>query len=161
MARYSMIIASPVGPLTLVAGDDGLIAVLWDNDDPARVHVGRTEATSSHPVLEAAARQLAEYFAGTRKGFSLPLDPQGTAFQQSVWSALLAIPYGETRSYGQIARALGHPSAARAVGAANGRNPLSIIVPCHRLIGADRSLVGFAGGLDAKRHLLALEARSH
>lgn len=161
MTLYSTTIASPVGALTLVAGENGLIAVLWENDDPVRVRVGQTEARADHPVLKAAAEQLAEYFAGKRTRFSLPLEPLGTAFQQAVWSALLTIPYGETRSYGQIAQALDRPSAARAVGAANGRNPLSIIVPCHRLVGADGSLTGFAGGLDAKRRLLALEARSH
>jgi methylated-DNA-[protein]-cysteine S-methyltransferase len=103
--------------------------------------------------------QLAEYFAGTRKAFSLPLRPAGTAFQQSVWAALQEIPFGATLSYGELARRIGQPAAARAVGAANGANPLPIVVPCHRVIGADHSLTGFGGGLATKRFLLAHEAR--
>lgn len=149
--------ASPVGVLTLVASGQGLAAVLWEKDDPARVRLGPRAEASGHPVLEAAARQLDDYFAGRRQRFDLPLDFRGTAFQKQVWAALLAIPYGETRSYADIARALGRPSAMRAVGAANGRNPLSIIAPCHRVIGSNGALTGFAGGLAAKRHLLALE----
>lgn len=161
MARYSTIIASPVGALTLVASDDALLAILWEDHPPDRVLIGETEARPEHPVLMATARQLSDYFAGRRTGFSLPLDPIGTAFQKSVWAALQTIPYGQTRSYGEMARALGRPKAARAVGAANGRNPLSIVVPCHRLVGADGGLTGFAGGLEAKRHLLALERGLH
>jgi methylated-DNA-[protein]-cysteine S-methyltransferase len=113
-----------------------------------------------HSVLLEAERQLAEYFAGTRRTFELPLDFEGTEFQRSVWAALLTIPYGETRSYGQIARQIGRPKAVRAVGAANGRNPLSIVAPCHRVIGASGELTGFAGGLETKEFLLALEARA-
>ncbi len=149
--------ASPVGVLTLVASGQGLAAVLWEKDDPARVRLGRRAEAIGHPVLEAAARQLDDYFAGRRQRFDLPLDFRGTAFQKQVWAALLAIPYGETRSYADIARAIGRPSAMRAVGAANGRNPISIIAPCHRVIGSNGALTGFAGGLAAKRHLLALE----
>ncbi len=111
-------------------------------------------------MLAAAELQLGEYFAGTRKEFSLPLDFTGTQFQRSVWAALLTIPYGETRSYGDIARQIGKPAAVRAVGAANGRNPLSIVAPCHRVVGSTGKLVGFAGGLGTKAFLLTLEARS-
>lgn len=160
MVRSSTVIDSPVGALTLVAQGERLIAILWADYAPDRVRIGQTEARPDHPVLVETGRQLAEYFARDRTEFTLPLDPIGTAFQKSVWRALRAIPYGQTRSYGQIAEALGRPLAARAVGAANGRNPLSIVVPCHRLIGADGSLTGFAGGLGAKRQLLALEQAS-
>jgi len=110
-----------------------------------------------HPVLIETERQLKEYFAGQRKEFALSLDLAGTAFQRKVWNALLTIPFGETRSYGQIARQIGSPGAVRAVGAANGRNPVSIIAPCHRVIGSTGQLTGFGGGLDAKARLLALE----
>ena len=150
---------SPVGRLTLVASDTGLAAVLWENDDPKRVPLAIAGEDASHPVLREAERQLKEYFSGTRTAFDLPLDFHGTKFQKLVWAALLAIPFGETRSYGEIAQALGNPGASRAVGAANGRNPISIIAPCHRVIGASGKLTGFAGGLDAKAHLLALEER--
>jgi methylated-DNA-[protein]-cysteine S-methyltransferase len=110
-----------------------------------------------HPVLIETERQLREYFAGQRQEFALKLDLAGTAFQRKVWNALLTIPFGETRSYGQIARQIGNPNAVRAVGAANGRNPVSIIAPCHRVIGSTGKLTGFAGGIDSKAHLLALE----
>ncbi|HYS46159.1 MAG TPA: methylated-DNA--[protein]-cysteine S-methyltransferase [Rhizomicrobium sp.] len=150
---------SPVGRLTLVASDTGLAAVLWENDDPKRVPLAAAGEDARHPVLREAERQLKEYFAGARTSFDVPLDFHGTEFQKRVWAALLTIPFGETRSYGEIARTLGKPSAMRAVGAANGRNPISIIAPCHRVIGANGQLTGFAGGLKAKAHLLALEAR--
>ncbi|WP_239017940.1 methylated-DNA--[protein]-cysteine S-methyltransferase [Sphingomonas aracearum] len=154
----SAALPSPVGLLTLVASEAGLVAVLWEQDSPARVPLGPVEA-ADHPILAAAAGQLSAYFAGTRQAFDLPLDPRGTAFQREVWTALLAIPFGETRSYAGIARAIGRPAAVRAVGAANGRNPLSIIAPCHRVVGAGGALTGFAGGLAAKRWLLAHEAK--
>ena len=109
--------------------------------------------------MEEAARQLQEYFAGCRREFSLPLAPRGTEFQRQVWHALEGIPYGETRTYGEIARAIGKPKACRAVGMANHRNPLSILVPCHRVVGADGSLTGYGGGLEAKQFLLELEKR--
>jgi len=150
-------IDTPVGKLTLVAGDAGLTAVLWENDDPNRVPLGRLPRNASHPVIEVASAQLREYFNGKRRSFDLPLDPAGTPFQKEVWHALCTIPYGQTRSYAQIARQIGRPSAARAVGAANGRNPVSIIVPCHRVIGSSGKLTGFAGGLKIKAQLLALE----
>ncbi|MHA3841367.1 methylated-DNA--[protein]-cysteine S-methyltransferase [Sphingomonas aestuarii] len=148
---------SAVGELTLVASDAGLVAVLWSHDDVDRVRLGERVADDDHPVLIAAATQLDDYFAGRRTAFDLPLDFRGTDFQKSVWAALLTIPFGETRSYGDIARQIGRPTASRAVGAANGRNPISIIAPCHRVIGANGSLTGFAGGIEAKRLLLALE----
>ncbi len=148
---------SPVGKLKLVASDTGLVAVLWQNDRPNRVRLAELVEDDQHPVLLKAERQLREYFAGERKEFSVPLDMRGTDFQKNVWEALLAIPFGETRSYGQLAKQLGNPNATRAVGAANGRNPLSIIVPCHRVIGSSGSLTGFGGGLETKAHLLDLE----
>lgn len=148
---------SPVGELTLVAGDRGVVAILWEQDDPARVRPGPMSDQSDHPVLVETRRQLYDYFAGERTVFDVPLDFRGTDFQKRVWAQLLAIPFGETRSYGQIAQALGRPSASRAVGAANGRNPISIIAPCHRVIGSTGRLTGFAGGLAAKQWLLELE----
>jgi methylated-DNA-[protein]-cysteine S-methyltransferase len=149
--------ASPVGRLTLVGSDRGLVAVLWENDDPARVRIGAPVENNRHPVLVEVAEQLGDYFAGRRTRFDVPLDFRGTDFQKSVWSALLTIPFGETRTYAEIARQIGRPTAFRAVGAANGRNPVSIIAPCHRVIGSDGSLTGFAGGLEAKNFLLRLE----
>jgi methylated-DNA-[protein]-cysteine S-methyltransferase len=151
---------SPVGELTLVGSDRGLAAVLWEDDDPSRVRLGATNEERTHPVLVQAQQQLEEYFAGKRRKFTVKLDPAGTEFQNKVWSALRTIPFGETRSYGEIADQIGSRKAVRAVGAANGRNPISIIVPCHRVIGADGKLTGFAGGLDVKARLLALEGGS-
>ncbi len=149
---------SPVGRLKLVAGAQGLVAVLWPDDRPGRVPLGALSEDGAHPVLVQTARELDAYFAGRRTAFSVPLDFRGTVFQKRVWSALLTIPFGERRTYGQIAEQLGHPTASRAVGAANGRNPISIIAPCHRVVGAGGQLTGFAGGLDAKAYLLELEA---
>jgi methylated-DNA-[protein]-cysteine S-methyltransferase len=158
MKNYVLkIIPSPIGKLKLVASDKGLAAILWENDNPRRVRLGTTTEDRDHPVLHETERQLKEYFDGKRKSFSLDLDLAGTKFQNDVWRALLAIPFGETRSYGQIARQLGNPQAMRAVGAANGRNPVSIVVPCHRVIGTSGKLTGFAGGLEAKAFLLGLE----
>ncbi len=152
-------IDSPVGKLKLVASDAGLVAILWENDNPRRVRLNDLAENQQHPVLVHAERQLKEYFAGKRKAFAVALDLRGTRFQKDVWEALLAIPYGETKSYGQLAKQLGNPRATRAVGAANGRNPLSIIVPCHRVIGSTGKLTGFAGGLETKAWLLHLEKR--
>jgi methylated-DNA-[protein]-cysteine S-methyltransferase len=154
----SRLMDSPVGRLELIASDRGLSAVLWQNDRPERVARKAVVEGSDHPVLLAAAQQLAEYFAGRRRVFDLPLAPEGTPFQQKVWRALLTIPFGETRTYGQIAAQIGSPAAVRAVGAANGRNPLSIVAPCHRVIGSTGALTGFAGGLQTKAYLLNLEA---
>ncbi len=153
------IIDSPVGKLKLVGNDDGLAAVLWENDNPNRVRLGATEENGRHPVLVEAEEQLGEYFAGRRRAFSVKLNFVGTPFQKKVWSALLEIPFGETRSYQQLAERIGAPKAARAVGAANGKNPISIIGPCHRVIGSSGALTGFAGGLAIKRTLLELEGR--
>lgn len=157
MAYVSTIMPSPVGDLTLVGGDQGLAAILWENDPPERVRVAPLARDAAHPVLDEVERQLGEYFAGTRRVFDLPLDFQGTDFQKEVWAALLTIPYGETRSYAEIARTVGRPTAFRAVGAANGRNPISIVTPCHRVVGANGMLTGFAGGLETKAFLLELE----
>lgn len=157
MAYVYKSMKSPVGELQLVASDSGLAAILWENDDPARVKLGEKTEKKNHPVLVETERQLQEYFDGERDSFSVPLDFKGTDFQKKVWKALLTIPYGETRSYAQIAKQIGSPKAMRAVGAANGRNPISIIAPCHRVIGANGKLVGFAGGLEAKTYLLDLE----
>jgi methylated-DNA-[protein]-cysteine S-methyltransferase len=148
---------SPVGTLTLVATDRGLAAILWENDRPRRVRLNLEAEQASHPVLVEAERQLTEYFAGRRKQFALKLDVSGTPFQRQVWNALLTIPFGETRSYRQIATQIGNPRAVRAVGAANGRNPVSIVAPCHRVVGSSGALTGFAGGLEVKARLLALE----
>ncbi|HEY5382679.1 MAG TPA: methylated-DNA--[protein]-cysteine S-methyltransferase [Acidobacteriaceae bacterium] len=148
---------SPIGELKLVASDKGLVAILWKNDNPRRVRLSKAVLDERHPVLVETELQLSEYFAGSRRAFSLSLDVRGTDFQKGVWEALLAIPFGETRSYGQLAKQLGNPRATRAVGAANGRNPVSIVVPCHRVIGSSGKLTGFAGGLEAKAHLLGLE----
>jgi methylated-DNA-[protein]-cysteine S-methyltransferase len=150
-------VASPVGQLTLIASDAGLAAVLWENDRPGRVPLRIAGEDARHPVLLETERQLGEYFAGRRRTFTVTLDVAGTDFQRKVWSALLTIPFGETRSYAQIARQVGSPMAVRAVGAANGRNPVSIIAPCHRVIGSTGKLTGFAGGLETKARLLAHE----
>jgi methylated-DNA-[protein]-cysteine S-methyltransferase len=150
-------IDSPVGELKLVASDKGVAAILWENDNPDRVPLGPLMVESENPILRETERQLGAYFAGKLKTFTVPLDFKGTAFQRRVWEALLTIPFGETRSYGEIARQIGNPSASRAVGAANGKNPISIIAPCHRVIGSTGKLTGFAGGLEAKERLLGLE----
>ena len=153
------IVASAVGKLKIVASDKGLVAILWENDNPRRVRLSELVKDEHHPVLIKAEQQLKEYFSGKRKAFSLALDMRGTPFQKNVWEALLGIPFGETRSYGQLAKQLGKPQACRAVGAANGKNPISIIVPCHRVIGSSGKLTGFAGGLHTKAHLLNHESR--
>ena len=159
MAYFNKTIASPVGALKLVASDKGLVAILWENDDPKRVRLGELTENPKHPVLLQTEQQLGEYFAGKRTAFSINLDMVGTEFQKRVWEALLTIPYGETRTYADIARQIGRPNAFRAVGAANGRNPLSIVTPCHRAIGSNGALTGFAGGLDSKQYLLTLEGK--
>ncbi|KAA1011189.1 methylated-DNA--[protein]-cysteine S-methyltransferase [Paraburkholderia panacisoli] len=149
---------SPVGQLKLVANGEHLAAILWENDKPNRVRLGDLSEENGRPVLVETERQLKEYFAGTRQAFDLALDFQGTEFQKKVWHALLTIPFGQTRSYAEIARQIGNVNAVRAVGAANGRNPISIVAPCHRVIGASGELTGFAGGLANKMLLLSLEA---
>jgi methylated-DNA-[protein]-cysteine S-methyltransferase len=151
MTLIARTVETPIGELTLVASEAGLREIHW-----AGTYVRKVAGDS--PVLEAAAAQLREYFAGERTTFDLPLDLDGTDFQREAWLGLAAIRYGETVSYGEQARRLGRPAAARAVGAANGRNPLPIVLPCHRVVGSDGSLTGFGGGLDVKRKLLEHEA---
>lgn len=160
MEHAYKIISSPVGPLTLVANSKGLAAILWAHDDPKRVPLGTLTADDRHPTLLATERALARYFKGDRTAFSLTVSLSGTVFQKQVWSALANIPHGQTRTYAEIAQQIGRPAAVRAVGAAIGRNPVSIVVPCHRVVGSNGKLTGFAGGLPAKAFLLKLEARS-
>ena len=150
----SRVVASPVGQLTLVASDAGLRAVLWPDDVRMEFTSAPLPPGQPHAVIDRAQSQLDEYFAGQRKRFDLPLDLIGTEFQILVWRSLADIAFGETSTYGEQAAAIGRPTAVRAVGAANGRNPVSIVLPCHRVVGRDGSLTGFAGGLDAKRFLL-------
>jgi methylated-DNA-[protein]-cysteine S-methyltransferase len=157
IALFSTTINSPVGALSLVASDRALVALVWRRENHRNAFADAVEQPR-HPVLRETTRQLREYFAGKRRTFELELDFRGTEFQRRVWSTLLTIPYGETRTYGQIAEQIGNPTAVRAVGAANGRNPISIIAPCHRVIGMNGNLTGFGGGLDAKAYLLSLEA---
>ena len=151
--KQILIVPSPVGPLTLTQEDQALTGLHF-GEHPQQ---GAEDPT---PLLEKAARQLEEYFAGQRKVFSLPLAPKGTEFQLRVWQALLQIPYGETRSYGELAAMVGNPKACRAVGGANHRNPLSILIPCHRVVGTGGSLTGYAGGLAIKEFLLKLESEA-
>jgi len=143
---------SPIGSLTIHA-ENGAITSVWMEDDE-----NLPEHPDGSPPLDEARRQLEAYFAGELRDFALPLAPEGSEFQLRVWEELRAIPYGETISYGELARRVGDPGAVRAVGLANGKNPLPVIVPCHRVIGADGSLTGFGGGLDRKRRLLELES---
>lgn len=150
-------IESPVGPLLLVADDAGLRQILFVNGR----HQARPEASWKQDAapLEKAIAQLRSYFAGEREDFDLPLAPEGTSFQQGVWRRLCDIPYGETISYGELARRIGNPQASRAVGLANGSNPIPIVIPCHRVIGSDGKLTGYGGGLPIKEKLLALERK--
>jgi methylated-DNA-[protein]-cysteine S-methyltransferase len=149
---------TPLGNMLLVSDGDALTGAYFEGQKyEATPQAGWVE-DATLPVLVDARGQLLEYFADARSGFDLPLAAAGTAFQQQVWQALLSIPHGQTRTYGEVAHMLGEPAAVRAVGAAVGRNPISVIVPCHRVIGADGGLTGYAGGLDRKRSLLALEA---
>ena len=159
MTLYRSTMQSPLGTLTVVASDVGLRAVLWPDDDPKRVRIA-DPVDADHPVVDAAERQLDEYFEGERETFELPLDLVGTELQVKVWRSLADIAYGTTTTYGEQAKLLGRPTASRAVGGAIGRNPVSIVLPCHRVVGADGSLTGFAGGTDAKRWLLDHERRT-
>ncbi|MFO0629292.1 MAG: methylated-DNA--[protein]-cysteine S-methyltransferase [Polyangiales bacterium] len=151
-------LVSPVGGLTLFADDRALVAIAFN--EQLRGSGADARDDPAHPVLTRARAELEEYFAGDRKTFTIPLGARGTAFQQRVWDALAEIPWGETRSYGDIARRIGNPKGVRAVGLANGRNPLPIVVPCHRVIGSDGSLTGYGGGLPIKVKLLGLEGIS-
>jgi len=151
---------TPVGTLTLVASDRGLRAVLWPKLSPQRAGISpRPRHNPDHPILQKTVQQVDEYFAGTRTSFDLPLDLEGTRFQLAAWRSLAGIPFGATTTYGRQAAALGIPTAARAVGAANGANPVCIVLPCHRVIGANGSLTGFGGGLAVKQWLLDHEAQ--
>ena len=159
MADKYLNVKTPVGLLKIIASQKGVRAILWQDDDPKRVKIlDGVEEDKNNPILLKARTQLERYFAGGLRKFTLPLDMEGTEFQRQVWRALLEIPFGETRSYGDIAKRIKRPLACRAVGAANGKNPVSIMVPCHRVIGASGKLTGFAGGLDIKSKLLALES---
>ncbi|MEP6963091.1 MAG: methylated-DNA--[protein]-cysteine S-methyltransferase [Acidobacteriota bacterium] len=155
---YYCYLQSPVGPL-LIAGDDAAVRRIHfpKNGKPVKAEAGWT--LGERGAVADAARQLREYFGGARKEFDLPLAPEGTAFQRSVWRRLEEVPYGETISYGELARRVGNPKASRAVGSANGKNPLSIVIPCHRVIAGDGTIGGFGGGLDMKIKLLELETR--
>ncbi|MXZ14432.1 MAG: methylated-DNA--[protein]-cysteine S-methyltransferase [Acidimicrobiales bacterium] len=148
---------SPIGPLGLVATDAGLRAVSWRGDETSVKLPDDMVEDPDRPILRLAAHQLGEYFDGDRTSFDLPLDLRGTPFQEAAWRALGDIPYGSTRSYGEQAALIGRPKAVRAVGQANGRNPVPIVLPCHRVIGANGSLTGFGGGLDLKTQLLTHE----
>ncbi len=149
------VLDTPIGVLTLVASDTGLTHVLFDGQETADVGIDQPVPTAiDNPILASAASELDEYFAGTRRDFDLPLDLRGTDFQIDAWTALASIPYGETVSYASQAETIGRPGAFRAVGSANGRNPIPIVLPCHRVIGSDGSLTGFGGGLDVKKRLL-------
>jgi methylated-DNA-[protein]-cysteine S-methyltransferase len=152
--RAHAVVPSPVGPLTVVADDAVLVRLYLEPPGPD-ADLGPLDPAA----LTEVAGQLAAYFQGERETFDLPLHPLGSAFERAVWEQLTWIPYGETRSYGQVARAVGEPGGAQAVGLACGRNPLAVVVPCHRVVGADGSLVGFGGGLPRKRFLLDLEQR--
>jgi methylated-DNA-[protein]-cysteine S-methyltransferase len=154
----SKTIESPIGELVLVGSNAGLRAVLWPKERDGRVVFVEDVEEGDHPILDTAATQLGEYISGDREDFDVLLDLVGTDFQKDVWAGLAQIPYGHTSSYGELADELNKPGAARAVGAATGRNPVSIIIPCHRLVGSSGKLTGFAGGLDTKRWLLDHES---
>ena len=148
---------SPWGELLLAASERGLTGIYFNRQKYHPRLGAEWKADPRHPALKAAKKQLKEYFAGKRRDFDLPLDPNGTAFQQAVWKAIARVPYGKTISYGELAKRSGFPDSPRAAGAATGRNPIGIVVPCHRIVGANGSLTGYAGGLERKRALLVLE----
>lgn len=153
-------VKSPVGELILIADQKYLLAVLWKKIDVTKIKIPLGEKITNHPVLLETEKQLSEYFNGKRKKFALPIKFSiGTNFQKNVWNALITIPYGQTMSYSEMAKKIGSPKSCRAVGAASSKNPLSIIAPCHRIIGKNGSLTGFAGGLKCKDFLLRLEQR--
>lgn len=150
---YYVELETIVGQVYIIADEDAIVEIQFAQENKSLGDAQQQET----PLLHEAKRQLEEYFAGQRASFSLPLNPQGTEFQKKVWQQLEAIPYGETRSYGQIAAAVGNPKACRAVGGANHNNPIAIVIPCHRVIGANGKLTGYGGGLDIKEKLLKLE----
>ena len=150
-------IPSEVGKLKLVANEQALVAILWENQKPNRIKLGDRLENEHHPIIAKTEKQLREYFSKKRRSFDIPMELHGTDFQKAVWEELKKIPFGSTLSYGQIAKNMNHPKAVRAIGGAIGKNPISIIIPCHRVIGSDGSLTGFAGGLGLKAALLKLE----
>ncbi|GGB27306.1 methylated-DNA--protein-cysteine methyltransferase [Flexivirga endophytica] len=156
--RHMIVDPTPIGPITVIAEGGDIIAVYMEIHLHAPDPETYGERVDSDPLLDEAARQLTEYFAGDRTEFDLPLHPKGTEFQQRVWRALCDIPFGRTWSYGELAQHIGSPTASRAVGLANGRNPISIVIPCHRVIGANGSMTGYGGGIERKRWLLAHES---
>jgi len=158
MERYYKTVESPVGRLILISGAKGLSGVHWKTPDTTQESVKDCLQKDDHPILLEAEKQLSEYFTKQRKNFSFDLAFEGTAFQVQVWQALLTIPFGETRTYGEIAKQIGSPDAVRAVGGAANKNPIAIIAPCHRVIGATGKLIGFGGGLSNKKFLLDFEA---
>lgn len=158
MMRYYDFYKSPYGQMLLVANDAGLAGVYFDGQKYLPTVASQWRRNPGHARLRQAQRELTEYFAGKRKRFELALAPEGTEFQRSVWKAISSVEFGETISYGELAARAGCPGSARAAGAATGRNPIGVIVPCHRIVGANGSLTGYAGGLERKRALLALEA---
>ena len=161
LSERSIEVTPELGPLRLVASEHALVGVYFaDHKRPRELTARVLDDGTKHDVLDRAARELGEYARGSRTSFTVPLAPEGTAFQRAVWSALSEIPLGETRSYQELAAAIGRPRAVRAVGAANALNPLSILVPCHRVIGKNGSLSGYAGGMERKAWLLALEGRA-
>lgn len=152
---HSLQLTTPVGPMVLTASGGKIVGLRFGREIPPRSML--LTAAAATPLLRQAAEELQEYFAGTRRSFTVPLAPRGTAFQEKVWQALLTIPYGETRTYRQIAEQIGHNRAFRAVGMANNRNPIGILIPCHRVIGYDGKMTGYAAGIGIKEQLLALE----
>jgi len=150
-------VTTPVGKLKLMASETGLVGILWEKDDSNRAGAKSALHDKNNPILAETERQLCEYFAGKRQSFALPIVFIGTDFQKRVWNALLTIPYGHTKTYKEIAKQIGNERALRAVGAASSKNPISIIAPCHRVIGTSGKLTGFAGGLEKKAILLNLE----
>ena len=160
MKYYYTVMKSPVGDITLVADTDRLCAIYLPNQKPDRMKFPDLESKDSDPILKSAVKQLGSYFSGKREKFDVSLRPVGTDFQEQVWKALRSISYGKTVSYGDIAKKIGNPKAVRAVGSAIGKNPLSIMIPCHRVIGSNGNLTGFAGGLPTKEFLLKLETQA-
>ena len=159
LVHYITTFVSPVGNLPVIANENALVAVLWENDHPARVQLPPKLVEKENEILVETRKQLKEYFEGIRKVFDIPIYMEGTGFQKTIWQQLVAIPFGQTRTYGQLAKQIKQPTASRAVGAANGKNPISIIVPCHRVVGTNGKLTGFAGGLKVKEQLLKLEGQ--
>jgi methylated-DNA-[protein]-cysteine S-methyltransferase len=158
LIETTLVVSPELGALRFIATDDALVALYFDDHRRPRPHATRIlDDGAHHPVVDAAALQVDEYVRGSRDRFTIPLAPAGTAFQRAVWAELAAIPFGETRSYEDIARAIDRPRAVRAVGAANALNPIAIVVPCHRVIGKDGTLTGYAGGVERKAWLLAHE----